>query len=181
MKIKHANYWLALAAALLLLSWSQLAAQDEAKTVIGPRNGYLAEGADALLAGNGEDGVRLTLKGLEFAQGDYEYKIGHANLCAGYAMINQPEKALQHCDWVLERFPRYWRSYNNRALAYMQLGRYEDSAADIERGQELSPHSKKLKIAKSMLLDQTDPVIPTVEIDERRSAADEPLDTEPQD
>lgn len=181
MKIKHASYWLALAAALLLLSWSQLAAQGEAKTIIGPRNAYLAEGADALLAGNGEDGVRLTLQGLGFAQGDHERKIAHANLCAGYAMIRQPDKALEHCDWVLERFPRYWQSYNNRAVAYMQLGRYEDSAADIERGQELSPHSKKLKIAKSMLLDQTDPVVPSVEIDERRSAVDEALETGPQD
>jgi tetratricopeptide (TPR) repeat protein len=176
-KIKHASFWIALVVALLLLSWSQLAAQNEAKTVIGPRNPYLAEGADALLAGNGEDGVRLTLQGLGFAQGDYEHKIAHANLCAAYAMLSQPEKALQHCDWVLERFPHHWQAYNNRALAYMQLGRYEDSAADIERGQELSPRSKKLKIAKSMLLDQTDPVVPTVEIDERRSAVDDALDS----
>ena len=181
MKIKHASYWIALAVALLLLSWSQLAAQSEAKTVIGLRNPYLAEGAEALLAGNGEDGVRLTLQGLGFAQGDYEHKIAHANLCAGYAMLSQPGKALQHCDWVLERFPQHWQAYNNRALAYMQLGRYEESAADIERGQELSPHSKKLKIAKSMLLDQTDPVVPTVEIDERRSALDDALENAPRD
>jgi tetratricopeptide (TPR) repeat protein len=178
-KIKHASYWLALAVALLLLSWSQLAAQDEAKTVIGPRNAYLAEGADALLAGNGEDGVRLTLQGLGFAQGDYEHKVAHANLCAGYAMLSQPDKALGHCNWVIQRFPEYWRAYNNRALAYMQLGRYEDSAADIERGQALSPRSKKLKMAKSMLLDQTDPVVPTVEIDERRSSGNDRLETGP--
>lgn len=181
MKIKHASYWLALAVALLLLSWSQLAAQDESKTIIGARNPYLSDGADALLAGNGGDGVRLTLKGLEFAQGDHEHKVAHANLCAGYALIRQPEKALEHCDWVLERFPDYWRTYNNRALVYMQLGRYEDSAADIERGQELSPRSKKLKMAKGMLLDQTDPVVPTVEIDERRNAGDDLPEADPQD
>jgi tetratricopeptide (TPR) repeat protein len=181
-KIKHASYWLALTAALLLLlSWSQLAAQEESRTVIGPRNIYLADGADALLAGDGEDGVRLTLQGLGYAQGDYERKVAHSNLCAGYAMINKPGAALEHCNWVLNRFPDYWRTYNNRAVVLMQLGRFEESAADIERGEELRPNSKNLKLAKAMLLDYTDPVLPSVEIDERRNAADDDSGFEPQD
>lgn len=181
MKIKHASYWLALTAALLLLSWSQLAAQEESRTVIGPRNIYLANGADALLAGDGEDGVQLTLQGLGYAQGDYERKVAHSNLCAGYAMIDKPEQALEHCNWVLNRFPDYWRTYNNRAVVFMQLGRYEEAAADIERGEELRPNSKNLQLAKAMLLDRTDPVIPIVEIDERRNPADDDRDSEPQD
>lgn len=181
MKLKHASYWLVLAAALLLLSWSQLAAQEESRTVIGPRNIYLADGADALLAGDGEDGVRLTLQGLGYAQGDYERKVAHSNLCAGYAMLDKPERALEHCNWVLSRFPDYWRTYNNRAVVFMQLGRYEESAADIERGEELRPNSKNLQLAKAMLRDRTSPVIPIVEIDERRNAADDDPDSEPQD
>jgi tetratricopeptide (TPR) repeat protein len=180
-KIKHINFWVVIVAAILLLTYSQLAARDEAKTVIGPRNVMLADGADAMLAGNGEEGVRLTLRGLEMAQGSRERKIAHANLCAGYTMMDKPLTALQHCNWVLDRDPNHWRTYNNRALAYLRLSRFDESEADIARGQALSPNSKKLKIAKGMLLDETDPVTPTIEIDERRSAMDEGGDSDSED
>lgn len=157
----------------LLLNGSQLAAQDEAKTVVGPRNVYLADGADALLAGDGEEGVRLTLRALEFAHGSRETKYAHANLCAGYAMIDKPLTALEHCNWVIERDPNYWRAYNNRAIVYLKLGRYEESEADIARGQVLRPGSDKLKTVKGMLLDETDPVTEAIEIDERRNTVDD--------
>ena len=164
--------------AVLLLAGSQLAAQDTGKTVIGPRNVYLADGADALLAGDAEKGVRLTLQALEFAHGTRETKFAHANLCAGYAMLDKPLTALEHCNWVIEHDPNYWRAYNNRALVYLKLGRYEESEADIARGQALQPGSDKLKTVKGMLLDETDPVTESIEIDERRSAMDNGDDAE---
>ena len=153
-RIKHFGIWVAVVTAILLLAYSPLAAESDSRTVIGPRNVPLADGADALLGGDGEDGVRLTLRGLELAQGERERKVGHANLCAGYVMIGKSQIALQHCNWVLERFPNHWRTYNNRALAYLRLERFEESQADIERGQELSPRSRNLRIAQAMLLDE---------------------------
>ncbi len=173
MKLKHISLWLVLVLGVLMLIWSPLVAQEGAKTVIGPRNQSLVDGADALFAGDSEEGVRLTLRGLEFAQGTRELKAAHSNLCAGYTMMDKPRTALEHCNWVLERDPNYWRAYNNRALAYLLLGRYEESEADIARGQELRPGSKKLKMSKGMLLDKTDPVVEQIEIDERRSALDD--------
>lgn len=166
---------------VLLLGGSQLAAEEPGKTVVGPRNVYLADGADALLAGDGEEGVRLTLQALEFAHGSRETKFAHANLCAGYAMIDKPLTALEHCNWVIEHDPNYWRAYNNRAIAYLKLGRYEESEADIARGQALRPGSEKLKTVKGMLLDETDPVTETIEIDERRGAMDDRSDAEARD
>lgn len=154
MKIRHIGFWLVLATAILLLVYSPLAAQEGAKTVVGPRNALLADGADALMAGHSEEGVRLTLRGLGVAQGQRERKIAHANLCAGYTMMDKPLTALQHCNWVLERDPNHWRTYNNRALAYLRLNRLEESESDIARGQELRPNSTKLKIAEGMLLDE---------------------------
>jgi tetratricopeptide (TPR) repeat protein len=144
----------------------------EAKTVLGPSNVFLFDGARALQAGHGEEGVKLTQKGLQLAQGLREEKIGHSNLCAGFVLLRQPQSALEHCNWVLERDPFHWRTYNNRALAYMQLGRYEESEADVKRGQELSPNSENLKEVKGMLLDETDPVIENIIIDDRRSPPD---------
>ena len=180
MNIRHIDFWVVLFAVALLLTCSGPAAQEESRTVIGPRNVFLSDGADALVAGDGEEGVRLTVRGLELAQGLRERKIGHANLCAGYVMIGEPGKALAHCNWVLERDPNHWRTYNNRALVYLQLERFEESEADIARGQALRPGSRHLKIAKGLLLDETDPVTPSVEIDERRSAMDEGSEDEPE-
>lgn len=175
---EYINLRTVLALVLLLSGGSQLAAEEGSKTVVGARNVYLADGADALLAGDGEEGVRLTLRALEFAHGSRETKFAHANLCAGYAMIDKPLTALEHCNWVLEHDPNYWRAYNNRAIVFLKLGRYEESEADIARGQALQPGSDKLKTVKGMLLDETDPVTETIEIDERRSAMDDDEDAE---
>lgn len=150
---------------------------EQTKTVLGPENLYLYEGANALLAGDGEEGVRLTLRGLETAYNFRQEKTAHANLCAGFVLLGQASAALPHCDWVIERDPENWRSYNNRALAYLALDRHAEAEADIERGLELHPGSEKLKTVKGMHLDATQPVTPKVEVDDRRDAmndADEP-------
>ncbi len=167
----------------LLLAASPATSNEESKTVLGPENIYLYDGANALKAGDGEDGVRLTLLGLQKAQGPREEKIGHANLCAGFLLINEPDKALEHCNWVLERDAMHWRTYNNRALVYLRLERFDEAEEDIEKGQALRPGSRNLKIVKGMYLDETQPVTPKIEVDERRNVTDdkgqEPDDVEP--
>ena len=167
--------------ATLLLAASPAAISEESKTVIGPTNIDLYEGANALMAGDGEEGVRRTLQGLELATGAREVITAHSNLCAGYLLINQPEKALVHCNWVLERDEAQWRSHNNRALVYMRLKRYEEAEDDIRKGQELRPGSKNLKIVKGMYLDETKPVRTKIEVDDRRSAGEAPNDERPAD
>ncbi len=163
--------------AITILAAVQVYADDEAeaKTVIGPRNVYLYDGANALKAGNPTEGVSLTSKGLEFAHGLHEKKIAHANLCAGFLLLGQAETALVHCDWVLERDSNHWRTYNNRAIVYLRLERFEESEADIRKGQELNPRSEKLKTVKGMYLDEVEPVDEEITIDDRRNKPQSPV------
>lgn len=168
---------------LLLLAMTIVAAvqayadeSTDSKTVIGPRNIYLYDGANALLAYDAVEGVPLTLKGLAIAHGQREEKIAHSNLCAGFLMLNQPETALGHCNWVLELDPYHWRSYNNRALVYLRLERFEESEADIKKGQELNPSSEKLKEVKGIYLDTVEPVEERITIDDRRKKPLSPVE-----
>ena len=85
----------------------------------------------------------------------------------------QPEAALRHCDWVLQRDERHWRTYNNRALVYLRLERFSEADSDILKGQELAPNSEKLKEVKALYLDEVDPVIESISMDERRKTPDE--------
>ncbi len=155
-------------AALLCLSGADVMAQSN-KTVIGPTNPALQEGADALLAGDAEEGVRLTLMGLRYANSSRNRQIGMSNLCAGYLLLNQLDTALSYCDQVLEKNDQYWRAYSNRALIYVKQKRYEEAEQDLQKGEAISPKSRTLKAVRMMLLDQTNPVAPAIVIDDRRS------------
>ncbi len=167
-RIFRATTGFLIAGAVLLAHAGPVAAEEQSKSVIGPSNQALYDGAQALLAGDGEEGIRLTLKGLEFATSDRDRVSGLANLCAGYVLLEQYNEALVYCDRVLEANDRHWRTYSNRALAYIGLGRFEDARRDVDSGQAISPNNLKLKRVRAMLLDATEPVTPRIEIDDRR-------------
>jgi len=138
------------------------------KTVIGPRNPELANGATALLNGRIEEGIRLTRIGLGNANGSRERQAAYSNLCAGYVLLEQYETAIEYCDLALEENDRNWRALNNRALARTELGDYELAKADLDRGEAIAPKASTIKEVRGWLLDHTEPVEPTVTIDDRR-------------
>ena len=163
-----------LAFAILLLVPVVTAAQQpgndegQARTVIGPSNVDLADGAAALRAGDAVEGVRLTERGLRSTSNARDRLAGYSNLCAGLVMLDRFQEALESCNNAIAIDDRHWRSYNNRALAYLKLERYNEAERDIRRGQELNPDARTLKIVRSMYLDAVDPVTPNVIIDDRR-------------
>jgi tetratricopeptide (TPR) repeat protein len=147
-----------------------------AKTVVGPDNADLADGAAALRVGDAEDGVRLTERGLLSANSRRERVAGYSNLCAGLAMLERLDEALQACNRALELDDRYWRSYSNRALVYLKQERYPEAERDISAGEQLNPHARTLKTLRAMYRDAVDPVAPSIIIDDRREAAADDAD-----
>ncbi|HSM30568.1 MAG TPA: tetratricopeptide repeat protein [Woeseiaceae bacterium] len=147
-----------------------------AKTVVGPANADLADGAAALRVGNAEDGVRLTERGLMSANGRRERVAGYSNLCAGLAMLGRLDEALQACNRALELDDRHWRSYSNRALVYLKQERYPEAERDISRGEQLNPNARTLRTLRAMYRDAVDPVAPSIIIDDRREAAADDAD-----
>jgi len=154
------------------LCWGQtperMKSPANAMTVIGPRNLPLYEGAQALMAGDSEVGVRLTHEGLELALGRREQEAALSNLCAGYIKLRKYDEALKYCDILLERNEKNWRGYNNRAVVFIQTKQWEKAEQDLIKGEELNPGSRTMKIARSMYMDAVYPVRPEIEIDDRQ-------------
>lgn len=143
------------------------------KTVLGPSNLPLQDGADALKAGEAVEGVRLTLIGLQQANNSRERQTAKSNLCAGYALLEQYQVALDYCDEVLKDNDRNWRAYSNRALIFVKLHRFDEALQDLLRGESISPHASTLKAVRKMYRDATNPVSPNIVIDDRRPPAND--------
>ena len=159
----------------IVAAQSSRAMQNDASNtvVIGQSNPQLADGAQALLRGDAEEGVRLTLRGLRVAQGDREHEAGLSNLCAGYILLAQYQSALLYCDMLLARNDKNWRAYNNRAVIYIKTNQYDMAERDLARGEALRPGAHTLKVARAMYLDAVSPVTPEVEVDDRQNKPDD--------
>jgi len=114
-------------------------------TVLGTTNALLASGSDALEAGRYQEGIRLSLAGLEDVASTRDQAAGHANVCAGYAALKRWEEALPHCNRSLDLDRGNWRAFNNRAAVYVGLGKLDLALTDVTSGLALSPGSRTLR------------------------------------
>lgn len=149
---------------------------QDMKTVIGPSNIELHNGAELLKKGEAERGLELTLAGLAHAATPREKAVGMSNACAANVMLARYEEALAWCNQALEIRGRHWRALVNRAHAYLRLGRLEDAEADLDLAEDIAPGARSVKLVRSMFLDVTDPVAPHVVIDDRRQVSDDQPD-----
>jgi len=141
---------------------------QEHKIVIGPNNFDLIDGANALLAGDAEKGVRLTMEGLNHAWNSKERLTGLSNLCGGYIMLERYDNALAQCNTALAEDPDYWKARTNRALVYVLTGRYAEADRDLSLAEAISPAARTVIAVREMLRDRVDPVEPIIIIDDRR-------------
>jgi tetratricopeptide (TPR) repeat protein len=116
----------------------------QSSTIVGPTNAALTDGAVALDAGNIQDGIRLTLEGLKLPTELHDKAAGYSNLCAGFAMLRQWDLAIEHCNTALSLDPNNWRTFNNRAAAYVGKEQYELAINDLRAGLEIAPTSRTL-------------------------------------
>ncbi|NNL54366.1 MAG: tetratricopeptide repeat protein [Woeseia sp.] len=140
------------------------------KTVIGTSNPDLQDGANALLMGDGEKGVRLTLDALKVARGPREEEAALSNLCAGYILLEKFVEAIKYCELLIARNGDNWRAYNNRAVIYIKTGQYAKAEQDLLRGEELRPGAHTLKVARAMYMDAVYPVAAEVTVDDSDSS-----------
>jgi tetratricopeptide (TPR) repeat protein len=127
-------------------------AQPESRSVLGQENQLLAEGATAMRAGRYEDGIRLTIRGLESESTSITVRAGAlANLCAAYAAKGDPDTAIGHCDASLAINTRNWRAYSNRAFAYWLKGMYAEAALDIEAASAIAPDARQVREIRGLI------------------------------
>jgi len=125
----------------------------QSATVIGPTNPLLTAGTDALEMGHYEEGVRLTLAGLEQPASTRDLAAGHSNVCAGLAALKRFEEALGHCNKALELDRSNWRTYNNRAAVFVGLKQFDLAMTDVNAGLEIAPQSGTLQKSREVVIE----------------------------
>jgi tetratricopeptide (TPR) repeat protein len=127
---------------------------------------YLVAGADAIRGGLYDDGIRMTLIGLERSPSNRNRAAGLANVCAAYVAKNEPDNALPYCDESLALNPENWRAYSNRAHAYFLQGRYAEAERDNAEAAARSPHAAHVQMIRKLLNERL--LRPEVVIEEHR-------------
>jgi len=158
----------AVAAAMVVAGWGAASAQDdvasrqrirdlENKTsdtrfVFGPSNELLAAGADAIRVGRYDEGIQLTLLGLERRDtSDRNRAAGLSNLCAAFAAKNSPDEAITYCTLSLEISEFNWQAWSNRSYAYWLKAMYDEAADDLNRAMAINDRARALSQIRGML------------------------------
>lgn len=123
----------------------------DTRTVVGVENEYLAAGAEALVAKQYDEGIRLTLLGLERPTLPRDRANALSNLCAAYAAKQQPAVAIDYCTQALEIESGNWHAYSNRAYAYYLSRRFDEADDDLDRALELNPSARQMPQIRGML------------------------------
>jgi tetratricopeptide (TPR) repeat protein len=121
-------------------------------TIIGPTNPLLTAGTEALEMRRYDEGVRLTLAGLEQPNTVRDQAAGHSNVCAGYAALKRWEEALVHCNKALELDRSNWRTFNNRAAVFVGLKQFDLAMTDVNAGLALAPQSATLQKSREVVM-----------------------------
>jgi len=122
----------------------------------GPVNDDLAAGSVALGAGNYDEGIELTLTGLQDKSlRARDRAAGLSNLCAAYAAMQLPDTAIRYCTESLTFNENNWRAYSNRSYAYWIMGRYSEAQLDLDAAAELNSQARQIAAIRGMINEMT--------------------------
>lgn len=122
------------------------------RTVLGAENELLTVGSQAMLAGRWEDGIRLTLQGLERPGLNAHMRASAlSNLCGGYAALEQPDRAIEICTESIALNDRNWRAWSNRSYAYWLKREYDLAGEDLQRAMSINDRARQLGRIRGML------------------------------
>lgn len=148
------------------LGYSQQDQPPDSRTVLGGGNEYLSAGADAIRAGQYEDGIRLTALGLERSPTLNDRAAALSNLCAAHAARNEPDRAIDYCTQSLALNERNWRAYSNRAYAHYLKGMLAEATADLGAAAAISPNARQVVQIRGMINERN--LQPSVTMEEHR-------------
>jgi tetratricopeptide (TPR) repeat protein len=125
--------------------------QADSRTVLGVTNEYLAAGAEAIRAKQYDEGIRLTMLGLDRPNPPRDRAAALSNLCAAHAAKNQPDIAIGYCSESLSINEENWRAYSNRAYAYYLKRQFEQADADLDVALSLNPDARQMPQIRGMM------------------------------
>lgn len=125
--------------------------QPDSRMVFGGGNAYLAAGAEAIRAGQYDDGIRLTNLGLQRSPSDHERAAALSNLCAAHAAKGEPDLAIKFCTESIAINENSWRPYSNRSYAFYLKGLYAQAQADLKVAATLSPEARQVQQIRGMI------------------------------
>jgi tetratricopeptide (TPR) repeat protein len=123
----------------------------ESRSLFGVENEYLAAGAEALMAKQYDEGIRLTLLGLERPTQPRDRANALSNLCAAHAAKREHATAIDYCTQSLEIESENWRAYSNRAYAYYLSLRFDEADDDLDKALALNPAARQMPQIRGML------------------------------
>ncbi len=125
--------------------------QADSRTVLGGGDEYLSAAAEAIRAGEYEDGIRLTAIGLDRPQTEHDRAAALSNLCAAHAAKGEPDNAIKYCGESLAINEHNWRAYINRSYAYYLKRMFAESRADLVVAENLNPNARQIEQIRGMI------------------------------
>jgi tetratricopeptide (TPR) repeat protein len=125
--------------------------QPDSRTVLGVANEYLAAGAEAIRAGQYDDGIRLTKLGLDRPASPRDRAAALSNLCAAHAAKKEPDTAIVYCTESLGINEANWRAYSNRAYAYYLKRQFAQADSDLDVALSINPNAKQMPQIRGLM------------------------------
>jgi tetratricopeptide (TPR) repeat protein len=126
--------------------------QADSRTILGGGNEFLSAGSMAIRLGRYDEGIRLTMLGLERYQPSMTDRANAlSNLCAAYAARGELDAAMRHCNESLLMNPRNWRAYSNRSYVYYLKGMYSEAVFDLDAAAAINPEARQLSQIRGLI------------------------------